>query len=174
MVRGGDVRRIVFALLLFSLPALAQDVWLNYSFPHQPVPKWQNGFLLAYQTYNEPSAIFAFDRSGQMILNKRIDIPGLGEIHIHDTAASLDGRFAIAAGMATGAFIASLTASGAMAWIVKSTDFAAERIGFAPDGTLWTFGHAFGPSIRQPEGVPDYRLSRCSSPNDRGRRPPGA
>ena len=94
MVRGGDVRRIVFALLLFSLPTLAQDVWLNYSFPHQPVPKWQNGFLLAYQTYNEPSAIFAFDRSGQMILNKRIDIPGLGEIHIHDTAASLDGRFA--------------------------------------------------------------------------------
>jgi hypothetical protein len=88
-------------------------------------------------------------------LNKRIEIPGSREIHIPDTAASLDGRFAITAGMATGAFIASLTASGAMAWIVKSTDFAAERIGFAPDGTLWTFGHAFGPSIRRLGDVPD-------------------
>ena len=102
MVRGGDVRRIVFALLLFSLPALAQDVWLNYSFAHRPMPKWQNGFLLAYQTHNEPSAIFVFDRSGQMVLNKKIEIPDFGEIHLHDTAASLDGRFAITAGMATG------------------------------------------------------------------------
>src|SRR5207253_9273886 len=95
MVRGGDVRRIVFALLLFSLPALAQNVWLNYSFAHRPVPKWQNGFLLAYQTHNEPSAIFVFDRSGQLVLNKRIDIPQSGEVLIRDTAASLDGRFAI-------------------------------------------------------------------------------
>src|SRR2546427_13138074 len=118
MVRGGDVRRIVFALLLFSLPALAQDVWLNYSFPHRPVPKWQNGFLLAYQTRNEPSAIFVFDRSGQMVLTKKIEIPGSGEILIRDTAASLDGRFAIAgSNAATGVFIASLTPSGTMAWI---------------------------------------------------------
>src|SRR5216684_3300699 len=118
MVRGGDVRRILFGLLLFSLSALAQDVWLNYSFPHRPVPKWQNGFLLAYQTHNEPSAIFAFDRSGQMVLNKRIEIPGLGEILIRDTAASLNGQFAIAgSGTANGQFIASLTPSGTMAWI---------------------------------------------------------
>src|SRR5262245_33647187 len=67
--RGGNMRGIVLGLLLFSLPALAQDVWLNYAFAHRPMPKWQNGFLLAYQTHNEPSAIFVFDRSGQMVLN---------------------------------------------------------------------------------------------------------
>ena len=155
------MRRIVFGLLFLSLPALAQDVWLNYAFAHRPVPKWQNGFLLAYQTRNEPSAIFVFDRSGQMVLNKRIEIPGSGEILIRDTAASLDGRFAISgSNAATGQFIVSLTLSGAIAWIVKSTDFGAQRIAFAPDGTLWAFGHAFGPSIRQPEGVPDYATLR--------------
>jgi hypothetical protein len=155
------MRRLVFGLLLLASPALAQDVWLNYSFSERPVPKWQNGYLLAYQTYREPSALFAFDRSGQMVLNKRIEIPGSGEIIIRDTAASIDGRFAITgSGTATGRFIASLTPSGAMAWIVKSTDFAAERIGFAPDGTLWAFGHVFGPSIRKPEDVPDHPTLR--------------
>jgi hypothetical protein len=155
------MRQFVFGLLLSSVPLLGQDLWLNYSFPGRPVPKWQNGFLLAYQTHNEPSAIFAFDRSGQMVFNKKIEIPGSGEILIRDTAASVDGRFAIAgSGTATGQFIASLTPSGAMAWVVKSTDFGTERILFAPDGTLWAFGHAFGPSIRRPEDVPDYPTLR--------------
>jgi hypothetical protein len=154
------MRRIVFGVLLFSLPTLAQDVWLNYSFSHRPVPKWQNGFLLAYQTHNEPSAVFAFDRSGKMVLNKRIEIPDAGEVVIRDTAASLDGRFAFTGwGTASGAVIASLTSSGAMAWIINPTGFAAGRIAFAADGTLWAFGHVSDPAIRRSD-APDYPTLR--------------
>jgi hypothetical protein len=155
------MKRLLFAALLFSMPLSAQDVSLNYDFSHRPVPKWQNGFLLAYQTHNEPSAIFAFDRRGQLVLNKRIEIPDAGEVVIRDTAASLDGRFAITGwGTASGAFIASLTSSGAMAWMVNSTSYAAERIAFAPDGTLWAFGHVSDPAIRRSQDAPDYPTLR--------------
>jgi hypothetical protein len=134
---------------------------LNYSFAYRPVPKWQNGFLLAYQTHNEPSAIFVFDRTGQLVLDKRIEIPELGEILIRDTAASLDGRFAITGtGKTTGAFVATLTASGATAWMVNNPSYAAERSAFAPDGTLWALGHIVDPSIRRWQDMPNYPTLR--------------
>src|SRR5690242_544658 len=77
--------------------ALAQELFVNYSFGDRPVPKWENGFLITYQTFREPSAIFLFNRSGQLALQTKIEIPNYGEIKIFDVAASAEGRVAISA-----------------------------------------------------------------------------
>src|SRR5438552_13797060 len=88
-----------------QVAGFVQEFSVNYDFASRPIPKWENGFLIAYQTYKEPSAIFLFNRSGQLALQTSIEIPNYGEIKIFDVAASSDGRVAIAAsGTGVGAF----------------------------------------------------------------------
>jgi hypothetical protein len=159
-------RRFVFLIIFglsagLSISALAQELFVNYSFGFRPVPKWENGFLIAYQTVREPSAIFLFNRSGQLALQTKIEIPNYGEVKIFDVAASTDGRLAISAGTSgEGAFLAWLNPSGTIEHILKDKAFPVARLSFAPDGTLWAMGHHLDHSIHRPEDMPDYATLR--------------
>jgi hypothetical protein len=141
--------------------ALLEELSVNYSFGSRPVPKWENGFLVAYQTVREPSAVFLFDRSGQLVLQTRIEIPNYGEIKIFDVAASPDGRVAISAGASgAGAFVAWLNSSGSIERIIKDPAFPMMRLCFSADGSLWAMGHFLDHSNHRPEDIPDYATLR--------------
>src|SRR5436190_6058716 len=132
---------VIAAIGLQQLPGFAQEIVVNYDFGLRPLPKWENGFLIAYQTFKEPSAVFLFDRSGQLALQTKIEIPNYGEIKIFDVAASSDGKVAIAAsGTGVGAFVAWLGSTGAVERVINTKDFPITRVRFAPDGTLWGMG----------------------------------
>jgi hypothetical protein len=155
---------VLFCTLAAAIPvsaALAQDLFVNYSFGDRPVPKWANGFLIAYQSVREPSQVFLFNRSGQLVLHTRIDIPNYGEIKIFDVAASADGSVVISAsGTGVGAFLALLNSSGTIDRIIKDPAFPLARLCFAPDGTLWAMGSYLDHSIHRPEDMPDYPTLR--------------
>jgi hypothetical protein len=63
----------VFIVLPHQAEALFREMCVNYSFGWRPVPKWENGFLIAYQTVREPSAVFLFNRSGQLVFHIKIE-----------------------------------------------------------------------------------------------------
>ena len=142
-----------------KVAGFAQEMSVDYEFGSRPVPKWENGFLIAYRTVKEPSAVFLFNRSGQIALQTKIEIPNYGEIKIFDVTASSDGKVAIAAsGTGVGPFVAWLGSTGAIERVINTKDFPIIRVRFAPDGTLWGMGHFLDHSIRRPEDIPDHTV----------------
>lgn len=113
---------------------------------NRPIPNFQNGFVISF----DPSLadVWLLDKSGNRVGSVRLTIPEAFVERVTWAAAAPDGHIAILASAATadGKFaplIAWMDSSGRLDKIVRTNPFAAHRIVFADDGTLWAVGHLF-------------------------------
>ena len=122
-------------------PPLSSLTVYHY-FPHKPMPKWENGFVLAFEM--DSPEVFAWNREGQLATRATIRIADSLVVRVWAIAAMESGVLAVAGSAATAdrgaTFIAWLDASGVINRVVRTTPFAARNLSFAKDGTLWAFG----------------------------------
>lgn len=171
--------------VLFAAPALPDElkpsgevIEVRHDFSNQPVPKWENGFVLGREaaidkevvTSCATPSIFAFDRTGTLVLSRQVSVPDATCVTVFDMAASADGTVA-AAGRAVAQdgkrsrFIAWIAPSGAIQQVVRTDPFGANRICFSDDGVLWALGRELIEGTNDVK--PDYDLVRRYGPDGR-------
>jgi hypothetical protein len=128
-----------------SLAQHAREVEMAVSLYHKPVPKWENGLMLLYQYDVQPPEVSIFNNEGRMLMKASIVVPEAARVWIEGTAASSEGTVVVAgpAMKTDGAVVASitwLTNKGNIERVVRTSPFAARRLCFASDGTLWAVG----------------------------------
>jgi hypothetical protein len=138
--------------------ALETSVQLSQDFSGQPIPKFKNGYLVAYNA--DRTKFFALDRNGVRVAETDLTALNLGRTSINDVAASAGG-FAIAATIQQGDKLASAilltTSSGQVRRVITTAPFAARRIIYASDGSLWASGRVHQPDFED-EG--EYTILR--------------
>lgn len=128
-------------------------------FTGNPVPKFQNGLVLALEV--DRPRVLAFDRNGKTRLDTVLEIPGAVQIRAHDLAAAPDGTIAVAAGANDAGrlvgVICWMNAGGGIARVVRIANFGVARVAFAPDGHLWAAGRAYDERF---DSLPEYDMLR--------------
>lgn len=147
-----------------SAPAWSQEVVrsqaLAWDFSGQPIPRYKGGFLVAYDS--DHSTMRAFDPSGALVAEAKLALPGAVAARIRDVAVAPNGDFVAAASAqsASGAIssvIAWVDRGGRLVRAVRTSPFAAARIAFAGDGTLWAAGRVHDEQFKP---VPNHDLVR--------------
>jgi hypothetical protein len=144
------------------------EVIISRDFVHQPLPKWENGFLVGFGL-EPPSAppVYAYDRAGDRLFEAPLAIAGASRVRLRSMAASRDGRFAFS-GLAenqpgtAAPFIAFLDRAGRITRLIRPEGGSARHLCFAPDGTLWAAMSLLG--ARRDEPAPEHDLLRAYSP----------
>ena len=128
-----------------SLVQHTREVELAVSLYHKSVPKWENGLMLLYRHDVQPPEVSIFNNEGRMLMKAPIVIPEASRVWIEGTAVSPEGIVVVAGpamktdGATVGA-ITWLTNKGNIERVVRTSPFAARRLCFASDGTLWAVG----------------------------------
>jgi len=141
-----------------ELAAPEKRISVTRNFAHQPVPNWQNGYVLAWDSVSTAVPyVFAFDPSGRLVTQSRMEIPQATRIIVRNVAAAPAGTLVVAgsAGTADGQFasyLAWVSPGGKLERLVGGSMFAALRVCFASDGTLWAFGRARTPNYQEQPG----------------------
>jgi hypothetical protein len=149
------IRAVLTSLLLLTGTAAGQSLSVqgrftvpNSSAELKPIPRWHYGYLTRFEDGVSPAKLMVFDRSGKM--STQAELTFAPYIRVRDIAVSPSGRVAVAGSArdatSTVHFIAWLSASGSVEFIVRSDPFGAELLTFATDGSLWVFG---GQNTRQ-------------------------
>jgi len=139
------------------------------TFAHHPTPKWENGFLVGFETEPQHSPlVYAYDRGGQRLFEVPLAIDGASRVLVRSMAASRDGRFAFSGGAqsASGAsvfFIAFLDRAGQITRVNRLSGLRARHLCFAPDGTLWAAVHA-GQRVPGSGVEPEHDILRVYTP----------
>lgn len=161
-------------LLVFSakidaqrLSAPLSHLAVDGSLAGRPVPKWENGLLIGYDTDPLPARVFAYDRAGRLVTEAYLRIPGATRLMLRAIAASPSGILAVGGSAyssegALAAFIACFGPSGAVQRLVRTSPFAPIRMCFTSDGMLWVAGR---------EATPDFK---AEAPHDILRRYDGS
>lgn len=166
-IHGGEMRRMVMFLALTTVlwsqtaAVIEQDLVVTRSFSNKPLPRFGDGFLLAYDFEN--ATVWSSDRTGRVFLNEvKATLPDVTRMQIKDVTASANGMVAVTgtAFHRDGSLVSVIVwinSSGEAVRAVRTTPFAALRITFAKDGTLWAMGrvhdHEFNP-------VPGHQILR--------------
>jgi len=179
------LRSIVAALIaaIFPFAGLAQDVSAPVareqlsspteivSYPSafvvgEALPKWSQGYLIAYRRDTAPSDTEAnlrvFDRKGTLVTQTRLWFQGASLLRVKDIAVSRDGRLgvvgiAIDASGSLAGFLADITLSTEpRAKIIQTSPFEGQSVAYAPDGTIWMLGYQVGPSRLLSNDEPDH------------------
>ena len=145
------------------------QVIVSRSFMGQPVPKWENGFLVGFELAPERSpTIYAHDRDGKKLFETLFEIEGAYKVFIRSMAASRDGRFAFSGVAENGSaervfFIAFVDSTGRTTRVNKLERVAARHLCFAGDGTLWA---AVQGVVQHPNrSAPDHEILRGYGPD---------
>ena len=114
-------------------------------FTAQPLPRFGNGFVLAYDFHM--AKVWEYDHTGKTLFALSLSTPDATDIHITDMAAAADGTVAVSASVLDGdgrdPVIFWITPAGAVARIVRTAPFSASRVVFSSDGSLWAAGRTY-------------------------------
>lgn len=144
-----------------SLRAPDFQVTISASWQAQAVPKFQNGYFAAY---DPPSVllpqVYLHSRTGVQLMHTQIAIPGAYRETIRDISVSPTGTlaatgFAYTNDGAQARFIVWVDSSGVIQTVVRTSPFAADRICFAQDGSLWAAGFQLTPDLKNEESEYD-------------------
>jgi hypothetical protein len=146
---AGSTLRSMPAVAVLSSPT---EMWhLDGAIFQNPVPTWQNGFLLSHQgNSNLVTKAFAFDRNGKKVFEAAINVPGAATVSVVALAASPEGLFVASGGLNSApntGWLAWLAPPNRIERLVMTAPFIAHELCFAPDGTLWAAGLENGPEI---------------------------
>jgi hypothetical protein len=125
-----------------DIPA-GTEVSIPRVFAGNPLPKWENGFYVGYETEPQHAPlVYAFDRMGRKLFEVPLAMEGVSRAFVRSMAASRDGRFAFSgtAQSSSGAwayFIAFLDRAGRITRVNRLSGVTARHLCFGPDGTLW-------------------------------------
>ena len=145
---------VLFTLLGAEVPSMARldhVTAFDKDFSQQPIPRFRNKFVVGYDRGH--TRLRMWDAAGNAVLEKELNLPGAAKVAISDIAVSSEGTIAVSASAysASGqgsAVIAWLNPRGELIRVVVTNPFAARRVAFAPDGTLWAFGRVFDENLR--------------------------
>lgn len=166
MKKAKSINWIVGLLAAMSQigPAWSQEVVrsqvLSWDFSGQPIPRYKSGFLVAYDS--DHATMRAFDKTGALVAVAKLTLPEATTVMIRDVAVAPNGDFvaAVSAQNVSGALssaIAWVDGRGRLVRAVRTSPFAAARIVFAGDGTLWAVGRVHDEEFRP---VPNHDLVR--------------
>lgn len=144
-----SVAAVTFAPAQLSLPVemwpMDGSIWAN------PVPTWQNGFLLSHQgNSNVQTKVFAFDRTGKKVLEAVLKVEGAATVSVATMAASPSEIIAVSGGLNSApntGWIAWLSAPDRIDRLIMTAPFIAHQLCFGPDGTIWAAGLENGPEV---------------------------
>ena len=149
-------------------PYAEDEILVSRNFMGNPVPKWENGFLVGFEFVPERSpTVYAYGRGGNKLFETQLGLDGAYKVTLRAMAASPDGRFAFSGVAENGSpvrkyFIAFLDSTGRILR-VNVDGFAAGHLCFSPDGTLWA---ASKPVLQYPAGTaPDHDILRAYAPD---------
>jgi hypothetical protein len=134
--------------------------------PGSSLPKWEQGYLVSWQTDTLSSDtaenLFLRDRDGAPVGKARIWLEGARLLRIEDAAARKDGRVAVVGWAVTNsgtlaAFLADVSLTRDSAQIIQTSPFEGQAVGFGPDGTIWVLGLEVGPG-RGKEPAPNHYM----------------
>jgi hypothetical protein len=129
----------------------------------QPAPRFANGMLVARHTPSiSTSRISRWDTSGRQLPDVNISMPNVARTIVSDAAVHPKSGIVLALTAVSennrGApLLLWADQSGKVVRAVETSPFAANRIVFSEDGTLWTFGREFDAGLRD---VPEYNVIR--------------
>jgi hypothetical protein len=128
-----------------------REILVGRSFANRAVPKWENGFIVGYDS--DLSIVYSFDRRGEQAISAQVSPPGAVRASIFDVTVSPAGVLVAAGGAlhadgAQSGFLAWITASGRVERFVRTAPFAPQRVCFATDGGVWAFGYTLSPDLR--------------------------
>jgi hypothetical protein len=108
--------------------------------------RFKNGYVLAYDF--DFAKVWAWDRNGKMLFERSISIPDATHVQISDMAAASNGAVAVSASAMddhsnVSPVIFWINSEGSINRIVRTAPFAASRIVFASDGSLWAAGRVY-------------------------------
>ncbi|NWF82205.1 MAG: hypothetical protein HXY18_00065 [Bryobacteraceae bacterium] len=111
----------------------------------------------------------AFDKAGALVAEAKLALPEATSVRVRDVAVASNGDFVAAASAqnASGALssvIAWVDSRGRLIRAVRTSPFAAMRIAFASDGTLWAAGRVHDEEFNS---VPNHNLIRVYDPQGR-------
>jgi hypothetical protein len=159
MARTNRYHLLVIALIVSTFPshlngagrlsAPVASSTVARDFGNKPIPKWENGYLVAFDNDEMPARVFAFSRTGTLVTEAKLSIPGAERVMLTGVAASPSGVLAASGtaqseGGASAAFIAWISPSGAVQRVVRTSPFAAFWLCFDSNETLWVFGREVG------------------------------
>lgn len=136
------------AALMLGAPDMLPErtVQIPRDFAGQRLPRFNNGFVLAYDF--DFQVVWSYDRAGSTLMEVPLSVPEANRVLIGDIAASPDGTVAVSGsatsdgGYTTVPAIFWIGPSGKVTRIVRTEPFAATAICFSTDGTLWAAGRA--------------------------------
>ncbi len=139
-----------------------EQIRVPFRFENKPIPKWQNGFVIAYDNETVPPHVFLFDRSGRIAVDAPISIPEAHQVMVMDVAVSSTGRIAVTGSVTAGVegtFLVFVSPNGKTEKMVRTAPFALARMSFSSDGTLWAAARYIPtPGTSEPE--PDHDVIR--------------
>jgi len=140
---------------------------LSHDFSNQPIPRYANGYLLAYDLQGVIRS-WSYGSNGQLVTQERIALPGVDRFAIKDLTAAADGTMAVT-GTAWGgeglvSVIVWIDRAGHLLRAVRTTPFAPFRVVFDREGMLWAVGRVHDADSRE---APDYDLLRRYDPQGR-------
>lgn len=134
------------------------------SFANQPLPAWQNGFLVRFEHFVPPITLSVHDRNGTLLRTTTLSLPGSPYIAIQDVAIGKDGRMAVCGTARSeesigAGFIAWIGETGQVEVVTRPAPFAAMNIAFDSEGKLWAFGREI-PSDKSSRVIPPHDMVR--------------
>jgi hypothetical protein len=136
-----------------SLSEPVSQVVIGQSFASKPVPKWENGLLVGYDSDELPARVYAYDRAGRLVTQASITVPDAARLRLFGIAASLKGVLAVSGSAysaegAAAAFIAWISPSGVVQRVMRTSPFAAIQLCFSADEVLWVAGREVTPDFK--------------------------
>jgi hypothetical protein len=142
------------------VPVVDRTVHLSWNFAGQPIPKYDNGLLLARDS--DHTTLRTFGMNGAIRNVVRLSLPDATLIQAHGVAASPEGMMAVSASAKNSdgvrvSIIVWLDESGRTVRVVRTSPFEPFHLAFASEGTLWAAGREHEPDFRD---KPDYGVLR--------------
>ena len=148
-------------------PASRQVPFESLELNNQPIPKYSNGYMLAWRRTIPASDLATnltlFDRDGRVVRKLRLWIDDATSVTIVDGTVDPGGAIAVV-GLAvsrTGQFAGfmGLIDGVGVTKIVQIAPFEGDGVTFASDGSIWVLGHQWSPD-RHRKTAPAHSVLR--------------
>lgn len=129
---------------------------------HQPLMRYQAGHVFSMNQYKNSIWVESVQAHGKQSLETAITLPNSFQVLVRDVAVSFDREIAVS-GFATDKegrfvnFLAWLRPDGSLIRVVRTSEFAAGKMGFTADGSLWVVGVV---KINKDEAHPTHEILR--------------
>jgi hypothetical protein len=134
-----------------SALVLATQLRLDSDLADKPLPQWRDGTLTSlHQAVGPQIGIDLFDKQGTRLSTRTFAVPDATRITVRGFERAADGSFALCGSLTdpegrAGAYVAWISSDGQQTHITRTTPFAATRVAFSADGTIWSQGFEIKP-----------------------------